>query len=177
MKRTFLLIAMCIMTFISVGQTTTFTPGWYIVEKGATYASYDPITLASGIDESFMDSSISIIFGLKAGETVFATELSADIFYCYDPSGTPILIKGKQALTKAPQGFGVGIISSEIQLLSGVTLTEGMYVWIIGQDVAKQTIKIQLSSNQILDIPETKIGLLTALLKKNSKATLFKEVE
>ena len=34
MKRTFLLIAMCIMTFISVGQTTTFTPGWYIVEKG-----------------------------------------------------------------------------------------------------------------------------------------------
>jgi hypothetical protein len=52
-----------------------------------------------------------------------------------------------------------------------------MYVWIVGQDIAKQTIKIQLSNNEMLEIPETKIALLTALVKKNSKATWFHNVE
>ena len=174
MRKTFLLTAALLLTIFSFGQTATFIPGWYIVEKGATYADYDPIDLATGKDATEDEADI---FVLKAGEAVFVTELSGEIYYCFDPSGTPILIKGKTALTKAPTGFGVGIIAAEIQLLSGESLSTGMYVWIVGQDIAKQTIKIQLSNNEMLEIPETKIALLTALVKKNSKATWFHNVE
>lgn len=173
MRKTFLLTTALLLIIFSFGQTT-FTAGWYIVEKGATYTDYDPIDLASGKDATSVEGDF---FTLKAGETVFVTELSGDVYYCFDPSGTPILIKGKTALSKAPTGFGVGIIAAEIQLLSGESLTAGMYVWIIGQDIAKQTIKIQLGNGEVLEIPETKIGLLTALIKKNSKATWFRDVE
>jgi hypothetical protein len=174
MKKMFLLITALLLTIFSFGQSTTFTAGWYIVEKGATYTDYDLIELASGKDATDVEG---VAFVLKAGEAVFATELSGDVYYCFDPSGTPILIKGKTALTKAPTGFGVGIIVAEIQLLSGESLTAGMYVWIIGQDIAKQTIKIQINNGEVLEIPETKIALLTALIKKNSKASWFRETE
>jgi hypothetical protein len=174
MRKTFLLTTALLLTIYSFGQTTTFTAGWYIVEKSATYTDYDPIDLALGKDATSVESDI---FLLKAGETVFATELSGDVYYCFDPSGTPILIKGKTALTKAPTGFGVGLIAAEIQLLSGESLTAGMYVWIIGQDIVKQTIKIQIGNGEVLEIPETKIALLTALIKKNSKASWFRDAE
>lgn len=174
MRKTFLLTTALLFAIFSFGQTTTFTAGWYIVEKGATYTDYDPIDLASGKDATAVEGEM---FALKAGETVFVTELSGDVYYCFDPSGTPILIKGKTSLTKAPTGFGVGIIAAEIQLLSGESLTAGMYVWIIGQDIAKQTIKIQIGNSEVLEIPEPKIALLTALIKKNSKASWFRDVE
>lgn len=179
MKKIILILIPLLSIISSFAQTVTFTPGWYIVEKGASYASYDPLQLVGGIESATTDgdSIADILFGLKAGEAVFASELSSDIYYCFDPSGTPILIKGKHSLTKAPSGFGVGIIISEIQLLSGASVSEGMYVWIVGQDVAKQTIKIQLNNNSTLEIPESKISLLTAMIKKNTKETWFKNAE
>jgi hypothetical protein len=124
-----------------------------------------------------MPEEINRILTDKITNYFFVTEQSGEVSYCFDLSGTPILVKGRSALTKAPSGFGVGIITAEIQLISGESLTKGMYVWIIGQDIVKQTIKIQLNDNQVLDIPETKIALLTALIKRNSKASWFKEVE
>ena len=173
MKKIALVLAIVLSNITAFSQTNTFVPGWYIVEKGATYSDYDPIELASGVEMSID----SIVFTLNAGEVVFVTENTGDTYFCFDPSGTPILIKGKTALTKAPNGFGVGIIASEIQLLSGDNISAGMYVWIIGQDVAKQTIKIQLNSNRVLEIPESKIALLTALIKKNSKASWFRDID
>ena len=99
MNRLYLLIFSLLFTVSVLGQST-FTPGWYIVEKGAFYSDYDPIALALGIDSAGSDDDEP--FSLHIGEIVFVTEASGEIFYCFDPSGTPIILKGKNCLTKAP---------------------------------------------------------------------------
>jgi hypothetical protein len=174
MLKTLLLVTTFLFVNLSFGQTSTFVPGWFIVEKGASYTNYDLLNFAFGGEAINNQENL---FALKVGETVFATDFSGDVYYCFDPTGTPILIKGKASLTKATTGFGVGIIVSAIQLVSGESLEPGMFVWITGQDVVKQTITIKLADQEVLEIPETKIALLTALIKKNSKATWFKEAE
>jgi hypothetical protein len=171
MKKTSLLIVAVLLTCGAFAQT--FTAGWYIVEKGAQFSAYDIWDLAQGKTPAEEEMN----FGLKTGETVFVTELKGDVYYCFDPSGKPLLIKGKNVLSKTPVGFGIGVVTEEILLLSGESLVGGMFVWIVGQDVGKQTIKVQLENNTTLDVPETKIALLSALIKKNSKDSWFKDAE
>lgn len=143
--------------------------GWYIIEQGAQYAEYDPFEPEKDVN---IDSGIQL--SLYTGEVVFVTDFSNDVYYCFDPSGNTIVIRGKTSLTKAPEGAGVGIMLKDIQLISGNTITAGMFVWIVGQDIGKQTISIRLEDEKTYEIPQTQIELLTASIKRGIKNYSFK---
>ena len=177
-----------ILSFVSISTfAQDFVPGYYIIEPKAEYYVNNP----SGDDVGDFLTKVKVTETIEAdydlyvaeltmieGEVVFATDFSKDIYYAYDPNGRMVAIKGQKSLTKAPiaPGNGVGHIIETIQLISGDELKEGMYVWIIGQDLTKSTITILTSKGQKFEIPQSKIELFTAQLRKEIKDATFKTV-
>lgn len=162
------IIILMLFTCVYVNAQTNAT-GWYIIEQGAQYAEYDPFEPEKNVN---VDSETTL--SLYTGEVIFVTDFTNDVYYCFDPSGNTIIIKGKASLTKAPEGAGVGIMLKDIQLISGNTITAGMFVWIVGQDIGKQTISIRLADEKTYEIPQTQIELLTASIKRGIKNYNFK---
>lgn len=167
LKQIPILLLMLFTVVNAIAQSNT--TGWYIIEQDAQYAEYDPFEPEKNIN---VDSETNL--SLYTGEVVFVTEFANDVYYCFDPSGNTIVIRGKASLTKAPEGAGVGIMLKDIQLISGNTITAGMFVWIVGQDIGKQTISIRLADEKIYEIPQAQIELLTASIKRGIKNYNFK---
>jgi hypothetical protein len=173
MLKTLLLVTTFLFVNLSFGQTSTFVPGWCIIEKGASYSNYGLMNLESGSKETYDEESH---FALKVGEPVFATEFSQGVYYCYYPTGVPFLIKGTAPLTKT-KGLGVGVVVSGIRLPDGDSLKSGRYVWVVKHNEAKFTFTINLANQKVLEIPINDIVLLSDLIHKNSKSMWFKEAE
>jgi hypothetical protein len=163
-----IIIAIALFTSVNISAQTN-TAGWYIVEQGAQYAEYDPFE-----PEKDANGDSGTQLTLYTGEVVFVTEYTNNLYYCFDPSGNTIVVKGAESLKKAPEGAGVGIILNDIQLISGNTISAGMFVWITGQDIGKQTIRIQLDDNKAYDVPQSQIELLTATIKRGIKNYSFR---
>ena len=176
MKKVFFIALMTLMTGITFGQTTSFTPGWYIIEKGNNYS----VILAGGGDyQTNEDGEVTkpnkSNLQMSAGEVVLAFEYLKGKVYCFDPLGRMVAFDNLSLLTKAPivSGCGVGIMTQEIQLLGGNEMKQGSYFWIIGQDVSKSTIKVQVANNKVFEIPQDKISLLSAAIKSLMKTEVF----
>lgn len=167
LKQIPIVILMLVTAVNGIAQSNT--TGWYIIEPGAQYAEYDPFEPEKNIN---IDSEATL--NLYTGEVVFVTDFTNDVYYCFDPSGNTIIIRGKASLTRAPEGAGVGIMLKDIQLISGNTITAGMFVWIVGQDIGRQTISIRLADEKTYEIPQTQIELLTASIKRGIKNYNFK---
>ena len=90
-----------------------------------------------------------------------------------------VVIQGVNCLTPAPmtQGAGVGLMIETISLIDGTELSEGSYIWIIGQNVANSTIKIQIADGATLDIPQDKILLYGAFIKNRMKDQFYRKVD
>ena len=175
MKKTMITIAAIVGTTFAFAQTN-FTAGYYIVNTTAKYAVITP----GGDDfDSSLDNPTCYTYPstdelkTNAGEVVIAYEVSGGKVLAFDPSGRQMVFDNVSSLTKAPaaQGAGICTLTETIQLLDGSSLTAGNYYWVIGQDVSKSTIKIQINDNKQFDVPQDKVLLLGAILKREIKDT------
>ncbi|MFM6935211.1 MAG: hypothetical protein ACKOXP_07185 [Flavobacteriales bacterium] len=157
----------------------SFTPGYYIINNSAEYSIAKP----SG-DDNYTDEGGNLFqynvdeLQMNSGEIVIAFEFSKGKYYCFDPNGRMVVIQGANCLTPAPltQGAGVGYMLETISLIDGTELTEGSYIWIMGQNVANSTIKVQIADGVTLDIPQDKIMLYGAYIKNIMKEQFYKKV-
>jgi hypothetical protein len=174
--RTFIFLSFIVINNLFAQE---FSPGYYIINSTAEYA----VALPSGQDAYYNDEGCLQQFELEelqmnSNEIVIAYEFSKGKYYCFDPNGRLLVIQGANCLTKAPMlpGAGVGQIKETIMMIDGSELYKGSYVWIIGQNLANSSIKIQLSEGQTLDIPESKIELYGAIIKAVMKDQLYRTV-
>ena len=174
-----------IMTLAAVIGTTiafsqNFTAGYYIVNSTAKFAVITPGGQDFDLDEAKNCYSYPTAEELMTdeGEVVIAYEVSGVKVLAFDPSGRQVVFENISSLTKAPTPAGAGIcmLSENIQLLDGSELISGAYYWAIGQDVAKSTIQIQVADGKTFDVPQAKVILLGAYLKKQLKDAEFKAV-
>ena len=116
---------------------------------------------------------------MYAGEVVIAFELSKGKYYCFDPNGRMVVFQGQKCLTKAPMvaGAGVGKMIETIELIDGTSLSKGSFFWIIGQNIANSTVKIQVADGKTFDVPQDKITLYGVLLKNIMKTQTYINVE
>jgi len=180
MKKMFLLSAVLIALQFNVSaQTGAFSPGWYIIQTSATYSVIMP-----GYTDFTSDDNGNVVIPdiselpMAAGEVVLAFDFNKDKYFCFDPMGRMVVFNGATSLTKAPDapGCGVGLMNETIELIGGEELGEGSYYWIIGQDIAKSTVTIMGQGGQKFEIPQAKISLLTAALRKLMKNEVYKPV-
>ncbi len=178
-------VLMVLLSLITIQETfsqTDFIPGYYIINSGATYAIAMPSSLDffKLDDESYTWSypDISELY-MAAGEVVIAFEYAGGKVYCFDPNGRMVVFNGLNSLTKAPMvpGAGIGYMVETIELIDGSELSEGAYYWIIGQNVANSTIKIQVANGKTYDIPQSKIVLYSTYIKRMMKTETYKTVE
>jgi hypothetical protein len=90
-----------------------------------------------------------------------------------------VVFQGQNCLTKAPMadGAGVGHMDETISLIDGSSIGEGAYYWIIGQNIANSTVKIQVADGKTYDVPQGKITLYGAFLKNIMKTQTYLNVE
>jgi len=180
MKRFFAVITFVFLSSYSLKAQSDFSPGWHIIQSSAKYTVIRP----SGSDFQYdnkkgcWDYPVPDFLLMKAGEVVLAFEYSGGKVYGFDPNGRMLVFESLTGLVKAPvSGAGVGLMLETIELIDGSDLSKGSYVWITGQDIAKETIKIQVQEGKQYDIPKSKISLYSVDIKKMAKSETFKLVE
>ncbi|MEI6767255.1 MAG: hypothetical protein WCM76_16615 [Bacteroidota bacterium] len=180
MKKMFLLSAVLIILQLNGNaQTGAFTPGWYIIQSSAAYSVIMPGYSDLITDDNGIISEPDLAnLPMAGGEIVLAFDFNKDKYFCFDPLGRMVVFSGAASLTKAPDapGCGVGLMNETITLIGGEELGAGAYYWIIGQDIAKSTVTIMVQGGQKFEIPQAKITLLTAELRKYMKTEVYKPV-
>jgi hypothetical protein len=179
MKKTILTFSIFVLTIVS-SFAQDFVPGYYIINSTAQYA----VALPSGVDYytdeyGCMQQYEYEDLKMKAGEVVIAFELSKGKYYCFDPNGRMVVFEGQNSLSKAPMadGAGIGHMDETISLIDGTSIDEGAYYWIIGQNIANSTVKIQVADGKTYDIPQSKITLYGVFLKNSMKNQFYINVE
>jgi hypothetical protein len=179
MKKTILTFSLLILR-IFYSNAQDFAPGYYIINSSAEYA----VAIPSGIDYYTDENGCAQQYEIESlrmneGEVVIAYELSKNKYYCFDPNGRMVVFQGANCLTKAPnnEGSGVGKMEATISLIDGSSLEEGSYYWIIGQNTANSTFKIQVANGKTYDVPEDKITLYVVLIKNIMKNQFYKSVD
>lgn len=177
MKKIIFTLSIFILTIIP-NFAQDFVPGYYIINSTAQYS----VALPSGLDYYSDDNGCLHQFEnlkMKAGEVVIAFELSKGKYYCFDPNGRLVVFQGQNCLTKAPMvdGAGVGHMDETIILIDGSSLDLGAYYWIIGQNIANSTVKIQVADSKTYDVPQGKITLYGVFQKNIMKTQTYVNVE
>ena len=165
---------------ISTAQES-FQPGWYIINSGAKYSTiyYSGSDVSNYADEEGNVNIYTIStddFAMNAGEVVIAYEFNKGNYFCFDPWGRMLVFSGENSLSKAPilPGSGVGQMNETIELIDGSEISSGAYYWIVGQNIANSTITIQVNAGKKQEIPQSKISLLSAQLRKLTDALTYK---
>lgn len=176
MKKMFSLLILTMFHFFT-SYAQDFVPGYYIINSNAQFA----VAIPGGLDYWYDDSGCmhqSEELMMNSGEVVIAFEYSKGKYYCFDPNGRMVVFQGLNCLTAAPKadGAGVGRMEETIQLLNGSSLSEGSYYWIIGQNVANSTLKIQVAEGKTYDVPQGKISLYEVNLKNIMKEQFYMNV-
>jgi hypothetical protein len=174
----FVLLFSLLVLLPSLTFSQDFIPGYYIIESDAKYA----VVLPSSLDffpDTFgcMQQYEDLI--MKAGEVVVSFEQSKGRYYCFDPNGRMVVFQCDNCLTKAPMlsGAGVGHMEETIELIDGSSIDSGAYYWIISQNTANSTVKIQITNGKTYDIPQNKIRLYGAHIKNLMNIMNFTNVE
>ncbi len=179
MRNTIIVLSFILLNGYFV-NSQDFVPGYYIINSNAEYA----VAIQSGLDHYTDENGCNHQFDIQdlkmnEGEVVLAYEFSKNKYYCFDPNGRMVVFQGPNCLTKAPisEGSGVGKMEETIALIDGSNLEEGSYYWIIGQNTANSTVKIQVDNGKTYDIPTNKITLYGVLIKNIMKNQYYKSVD
>ncbi len=114
---------------------------------------------------------------LNKGEVLNVYEYNNNMFYCNTLNGSKLILKGQNSLSKVLKGAGIGKIIEQIDLIDGSTINEGKYYWIISQNVANASVKIQIEDGKTIDVPQSKISFYSTELKKKVNDLKFTKVE
>jgi hypothetical protein len=155
MKKFFLLLILLI-TGCSIYAQKEFTTAWYQIVPGAQ------IAIIQGTSNDGLDSNSWDVKKYKEGEILLAFAFTNDIYYCFDPEGRMVKVKGKNSLRKILYTGQPGYIDNDFRVNDKITLYGKQTIWI-------SAVNLQAKRAMILLKDGTKAGVDMAGLKFYTK--------
>jgi hypothetical protein len=169
-----IILSLSIVLFValsSFGQTEAFSTGWYMVKSGAQ------LKVVQGNSDDAYNKTDWTTISYSANEVLIAFNFQKDKYYCYDPEGRVVIVKGKASLQKIDVVGRPGHIIEEVKLGLDHTLVVGNNVWLTGFNAATKTATILLADGQKMEIPQSSIQDLKEYFDLMDKVTEWKTVE
>jgi len=94
---------------------------------------------------------------------------SKDIYYCYDPDGRLVLVKGKASLKKIDVPGRPAKIKEAVKVGLDVVLKADNNVWLVGYNSTDNTAQVLLQDGTKVSIPTSKIDDLKEVFDYISK--------
>jgi hypothetical protein len=152
MKRSIYLgLFFLLITNFSFTQSDVFTAGWYQVLTNAQ------VKVIKGNSTDVVNDVMFSNITYNANEVLLVFNFSKDIYYCHDPEGRLVLVKGKLALKKIDTIGRPGYILEEVKIGLDISLVQGNNVWIIGYNASDKTTQILLNDGSKVSIPQNSI--------------------
>lgn len=149
MKKTITLIIVAIFLAMQTkSQTTEITHGWYQVLSGAQVK-----VIQGNSDDVSLKTDWSAI-SFSANEVLLVFNFSKDKYYCYDPEGRIVIVKGKAGLKPITATGRPGHILQEVKIGLDLVLNVGNNVWLVGFNAANKTAKILMADGSVQEIPQ-----------------------
>lgn len=123
-----------------------FTTAWYQIVTGAQ------IAIIQGTSNDGLDSNGWDVKTYKEGEILLAFALTNDVYYCFDPEGRMVKVKGKSSLRKILYSGQPGYIDKDFKVNDKITLYGKQTIWI-------SVINLQAKRAMILLKDGTKAGV------------------
>jgi hypothetical protein len=150
-KSAYLVVLFVILTNFSFTQTDIFTAGWYQVLSNAQ------VKVINGNSSDVVNDIMFSDITYNANEVLLVFNFSKDVYYCHDPEGRLVLVKGKLALKKIDIIGRPGYITEEVKIGLDISLVQGNNVWIIGYNASDKTTQILLNDGSKVSIPQNSI--------------------
>lgn len=158
----------------SFAQTDAFSTGWYMVKSGAQLK-----VIQGNSDDAHnqTDTTGNPAYSYSANEVLIVFNFSKDKYYCYDPNGRIVMVKGKASLQKIDVAGRPGHIKERVNLGLDHSLSKDNNVWLTGYNAATKTATILLADGQKADIPQDSIEDLKVYFDLMDKFTDWHTVE
>jgi hypothetical protein len=127
MKNSALLIILLIFGSSMYAQTT-FTTAWYQINPGAQVA------VIQGTSNDGLDSNGWDVKTYREGEILLAFAFTNDTYFCFDPEGRMVKVKGKAGLKKILITGQPGYIEKDFTVNDKITLYGKQTLWIASID-------------------------------------------
>lgn len=151
MKKLILLFAISFTVISTTIAQTEFTIGWYQVLSGAQ------VKVVQGNSDDANDKTDWTSISYSSNEVLLAFNFSKDKYYCYDPDGRVVLVKGKGSLKKIEVAGRPARIISSVKVGLDLSLDAENNVWLVGFNAANKTAKILLTDGTTQEIPQESI--------------------
>ncbi len=172
MKKIILTFSIVLFTLLSsFAQTDALSPGWYMVKSGAQVK-----VIQGNSDDAHGQIDWSQIT-YSANEVLIVFNFAKDKYYCYDPNGRIVMVKGKASLQKIDAPGRPGHINEEVKLGLDHSLHQGNNVWLTGFNPTTKTATILLADGQKAEIPQSSIQDLKEYFDMMDKFTGWHSVE
>jgi hypothetical protein len=166
---TFSIVLLAVLS--SFAQSEAFTTGWYVVKSGAQ------VKVIQGNTDDAHDNVDWAQITYSANEVLIAFNFAKDKYYCYDPNGRIVIVKGKVSLQKIETPGRPGHIIEAVKLGLDHSLPAGSNVWLTGFNAATKTATILLADGQKAEIPQSSIEDLKEYFDLMDKYTEWHTVE
>ena len=150
-KSAYLVVLFVILTNFSFTQVDIFSTGWYQV------LSNSQVKVITGNSSDALNDVIFSDITYNANEVLLVFNFSKDVYYCYDPEGRLVLVKGKGSLKKIESIGRPGYIQEEVKIGLDITLVKGNNVWIVGYNASDKTTQVLLNDGSKISIPQSSI--------------------
>ena len=150
-KIIFTLSLIAVFAITAFAQTEVFQPGWHMVKIGAQVK-----VVQGNSDDATLETDWTLI-SYSANEVLLAFNFSKDKYYCYDPEGRIVMVKGKASLDKIDVPGRPGHIIEDVKLNLDQSLVVGNNVWLTGFNATTKTANILLTNGQKAEIPQSSI--------------------
>ena len=138
MKKSILLLIL-LFTGSCIYAQKEFSTGWCQIVAGAQIAIIQGTSNDNGIDSNSWD-----VKTYKEGEILLAFAYSNDVYYCFDPVGRMVKVKGKSSLRKILYTGQPGYIDKDFRVNDKVTLYGKQTIWISAVNLQAQRAMILL---------------------------------
>ncbi|MCS7078379.1 MAG: hypothetical protein NZ455_16830 [Bacteroidia bacterium] len=105
-------------------------------------------------DTSLYHGSVHSKYSYHANQVLLAFNFVKDKYYCYDPEGRLVVVKGKDNLEKINTAGRIGHITQRVKLDLDHSLEPGNDVWIVGFSPVNKSAIIQLLNGKKFEIPQ-----------------------
>ena len=160
-----------LITNTAMAQSDLFSTGWYIVKAGAQ------VKVIQGNSEDASNQTDWTKISYSSNEVLIVFNYHKDKYYCYDPEGRIVLVKGKASLQKIEIAGRPVHVLEEVKLGLDLSLSAGNNVWLIGFNPATKTATILLADGQKVEIQQNSIQDLKEYFDLMDKVTDWKTVE
>ena len=155
MKKSAILLILLIFGCKILAQPS-FTTSWYQISPGAQVA------IIQGTSNDGVDSNSWDVKTYKEGEILLAFAFTNDVYYCFDPEGRMVKVKGKAGLRKILITGQPGYIEKDFKVNDKITLYGKQSIWISAIDMQAKRAMILLKDG-------TKAGVNVPGLKLYTK--------